>query len=168
MENLSSKKILIDTNFLIALDNQESQYHQNAKEYSKRFIDNKNTLYLSSIVMFEFLLNSRNPKWQDGVREFRKLDFTFLDSQKLLLFRDKRNYRDLKKEDKICAKDDDKIIAQCIHNRIDALITGDKELINFIQHKIRNIQIGSNQNQESYTLKCIDFKKPLNNQQLEL
>ena len=135
-------------------------FHNNAKGHLKKLLVDKWTLYLSAIVSFEFLINNKNDDWKYHIKDFQKLDFTYLDSQKILLFKDKRDYRKLPGQDKIQAKNDDKIIAQCINNHINCLITRDKKLIDFVNQNIQNVLIGNTRykDSEAYTLKCINFE----------
>ena len=160
VSEVKNKKILIDTSFLIALSDGVHPFHNNAKGHLKKLLANKWTLYLSAIVSFEFLINNKDDNWNNYIKDFQKLDFTYLDSQKILLFKHKRDYRKLSRQDKDQAKDDDKIIAQCINNDINCLITRDRKLINFVDQNIQNVSIGSTRykGDEAYTLKCINFE----------
>ncbi|MDI9348123.1 MAG: hypothetical protein QM538_06425 [Methylacidiphilales bacterium] len=53
---MESKNILLDTNFLIYLNDSTSKYHENAKGYWEYYLTNNFTIYLSTIVIAEYLV----------------------------------------------------------------------------------------------------------------
>jgi len=120
--------VLLDNSFCIRLLKSDDEYHQNAKDYFKYFLENKIEMYLSTIVVSEYAVGD-DPDNLLSLNVFRLLEFDYADAKTaggfFLALKNNETLRESEQRKVII--NDIKLFSQ-IHNRkIDAYITKDRK-----------------------------------------
>lgn len=121
------ESVLLDSSFCIRLLKSDADFHQNAVDYFKYFLENEIEMYLSTIVVSEYAVGD-NPDNLLSLNVFRLLEFDYADAKIAgNFFTELKGIEDLRKtEQRKVIINDIKLFAQ-IHNRkIDAYITKDR------------------------------------------
>lgn len=114
--------VLLDTSFLISLSDKNRPHHEIAKQYYQHMIEQNITMYLSSIAVSEFSIK------QDirdlPLKNFRILPFNFFDGIEAATISNLLGK--IKNDDRReVAKDDLKLIAQALREKIPFVMTED-------------------------------------------
>jgi len=120
--------VLLDSSFCIRLLKSDADFHKNAVDYFKYFLENGIEMYLSTIVVSEYAVGD-NPDNLLSLNAFRLLEFDYADAKTAgNFFGELKGNEDLRKsEQRKVIINDIKLFAQ-IHNRkIDAYITKDRK-----------------------------------------
>lgn len=149
------KSVLLDSSFCIRLLKSDDEYHKNAVDYFRHFLENEIEMYLSTIVVSEYGVGD-DPDNLLSLNAFRLLEFDYGDAkfsgQFLSTLRSLGKFQEFGERKVVI--NDIKLISQ-IHNRnIDAFVTRDrKSLTKMIEplSKSHNVK-----------LEFIDFSIPLN------
>ncbi|MGB4498136.1 MAG: PIN domain-containing protein, partial [Methylococcaceae bacterium] len=114
--------VLLDTSFLISLNNETRPNHETAHKYYKYMLEQNITMYLSSIVVAEFSIKEKITDLP--LRNFRILPFNFPDGIEAgEIF---KSLGGVKSDDsRAVARDDLKIIAQGLRENIPFVLTED-------------------------------------------
>lgn len=132
-----SKKVMLDTGFLITLFDQNRKYHADAVKYYRYFMDHEVECLVSTVVVAEFSVK------QDfatlPVKDFTILPFNFDDAQ-ICASLVSHYYGNLKTDgvQRDAVKDDFKILAQAQQNQADFLITEDDSSMLIYCRKLRD------------------------------
>lgn len=120
--------VLLDSSFCIRLLKSDADFHENAVNYFKYFLDNDIEMYLSTIVVSEYAVGD-NPDNLLSLNSFRILEFDYADAkisgQFLATLRSLGKFGEF--GDRKVVINDIKLFSQ-IHNReIEAYITKDRK-----------------------------------------
>jgi predicted nucleic acid-binding protein len=114
---------LLDTSFLISLTNQTRETHDIAHQYYKYMIEQKITLFLSSIVVSEFCV--RQPITDLPLRNFKILPFNVPDAIESADIYNKLKGNLQGNDSRTVIRNDINIIAQAIKANIPVVLTDD-------------------------------------------
>ncbi len=119
--------VMLDTSFCIRLLKEDDEFHQNAIAYFQYFLENKITIYISSIVIAEYSVKD-NPHHLP-LNTMRIAPFDFDDAKKVGEFHGiiKNSAIDKSNLNRLVIKDDCKILSQISNRNITAYITKDRE-----------------------------------------
>jgi predicted nucleic acid-binding protein len=117
-----SKKVLVDTSFLITLVDRNQENHEKAKTFYSYFLQEQYTLYLSAIVAAEFSLQQALEELP--LERFQLLTFTVPDAIKSAALAVAYG----KKSKQEGLQDDFKLLAQAVNRQVDYLVTDDMDL----------------------------------------
>ena len=122
--------ILLDTSFCIRLLKKDDSLHKNTYEYFQYFIENKIEMYLSSIVVSEYIVKDDINNLP--LQTLKLIPFDFFDGIKAGEFYTILNNQKEPKEkgERLIVKDDCKLLAQIYNRKIEAYITKDKKSFN--------------------------------------
>ncbi len=121
-----NKSILLDTSFLISLVDNTRSYHQHALDFYTYFLNEKYSMYLSTIVISEFSL--KQPITDLPLQNFKIMPFNYPESISIReMFEDYFSVRD-SEEQRVSVKDDFKISSQTEKNSLRYFITEDQKL----------------------------------------
>lgn len=137
----TTRKICVDTNFLMSLFNPNDSLHENAKSYFQALVEDGVELYISSIVWAE-LFGKKN---FDSLDHFRFLPFRRTDAEQVWDIFDDQFWKTTESKNRSCIKDDYKILAQAISKELDAILTADEKFIKLCKNRVQ----------------CIDFRVSL-------
>lgn len=130
------KTVILDTCFLIALLNKDSEFHKSAKTYHQYFLTNNIDMFMPTIVVSEFnQLYTIAPLIESG--NYRQISFSYRDALAVgeVAFHLGLTNRGPKadtedNESRAEIKDDIKILGQVKEGKFDYLITSDKGIYN--------------------------------------
>jgi len=120
--------VLLDSSFCIRLLKSDADYHQNAVDYFKYFLENRIEMYLSTIVVSEYAVGD-NPDNLLSLNVFRLLEFDYADAKiSGSFFSELKGNDDLRKsEQRKVIINDIKLFSQIYNRKIDAYITKDRK-----------------------------------------
>lgn len=118
------KSVLLDTCFLISFVDKLRPNHENAIGFYKYFIENKISMYLSSIVVSEFSIKQSIEDLP--LEDFRSLSYNIPDSYASVSIYNEMMNDKPEGACRNCIKDDYKLTGLCEFNKIDYLITEDR------------------------------------------
>lgn len=152
--------VLIDTSFCIRLLKQSDPLHENAVAYFEYILDNKITIYLSSIVIAEYSV--KDDVANLPLKTMKIIPFDFFDGRTAGEF----HAILLKRKDstigieRTVIKDDCKLIAQLYNRKISAYLTSDRKSFSQIINPIVQAK--------KFSVELIDLSIPLNEYKNEL
>jgi len=114
--------VLLDTSFLISLVDSNRTHHAIAKDYYKYLLEQKIPLYFSAIVASEFAI--KQPITELELHNFIPLPFNIPHSVKAAALWNLLDGRDIG-DNRAVIKDDMKIIAQALCEKIPFILTDD-------------------------------------------
>lgn len=147
--------VLLDCSFCIHLLKEDAEYHQNAMDYFKYFLEEKIEIFLSTIVVSEYAV-ADDPDNLLSLNAFRILEFDYLDAKTAGSFFSsiKGNEQLRKIEQRKVIINDVKLFAQIQNRKIDAYITSDRKSLRKIKEPLEE--------HENLKVIFIDIAVPLN------
>ena len=146
---MKQNKILVDTNFLIKLYDKSQEHHHTCREWFEQFKNQKQNIYLSTIVVFEFYQQSQLS--ERVLDNFKILTFNLGDAKsgaKIAM-----QLKNDKNKSRVELKNDIKLLGQAINNKMTHIITGDNDFGKYL-----------NRLSPSPEIKIIDIKEPYSDQ----
>ncbi len=122
-----SVSVLLDTSFLISLNNNSRLHHSTAHQYYKHLLEQKIPIYFSTIVAAEFAI--KEPITDLPLKNFRPVPFNLTHSTKaaeiwnILKNQEPQEYHPV--DSRAVVRDDAKIIAQALQENIPFILTED-------------------------------------------
>jgi len=131
-----ANKAILDTSFLIALVDSNDRLHTNTKIYYEWFIKEGFELFVSSIALSEYCVKNdishltvRPPAPLPSELPHKIFNYLFFNYRDAIVAGSLFSEHSDRAENKDCLKDDFKIIAQALNNKVDRFATADSKLV---------------------------------------
>lgn len=131
-----SVSVLLDTSFLISLNNNDRPNHETAKQYYKYLLEQNIPIYFSSIVAAEFAI--KEPITDLPLKNFRILPFNIPDSIESATIWNLLGGH-TSGDNRGVARDDVKIIAQALREGIPFILTEDTRTLHRDCNRLRDL-----------------------------